>query len=93
MPIISWNRAKSARNVAMGRPALSRFREMDLATAVTMASPRDGEDRWKVVGYLDGRLYVAIILMMPNRFHVISLRDASRKERREYAARASHRPR
>jgi uncharacterized DUF497 family protein len=87
LPIITWNRAKSLRNVANGRPPLSRFRDLDLATAVVVPSPRQGEDRLKVIGFLDGRLHVAIVLTGPNHYHVISLRAASRQERRAYATR------
>ena len=89
MPIISWNRAKSARNVAMGRPAFWRFRDMDFTTAVYRPSPRHGEDRIEVQALLDGRLHLAVYLAAPNRRHVISLRPASRKERRTYATHRS----
>lgn len=84
MPIISWNRWKNARNLALGRPALSRFGDL---TAAVFRTTYGDDDRIFVLGLLDGQVHAAVVLVQPNRFHVISLRRASRKERREYATR------
>lgn len=45
------------------------------------------EARWVFVGPIDGRLWVAVVTFRGTLTRVISLRPASRKERRLYAER------
>ena len=68
--------------------SLYRAEEFDLDTARFDQDDRDdyGEVRWTAVGWLDGKLYVLIFVLEEDEsMRVISLRKATREERREYA--------
>lgn len=50
----------------------------------TERSDREGEERWKAVGMLEGREIAVIYTMREGRHRIISARRASRNERRAY---------
>jgi uncharacterized DUF497 family protein len=65
--------------------ALTRFVDMDLnAALVVPATTVNGEDRWQLLGEIDGRLWSAVVTYRGDVTRVISLRPASRTERRLY---------
>lgn len=79
---------KSASNERKHGIALGRFAEMDFETAlsaVDVAHSTPDETRWTFVGRIDGRLFTGIVTYRGTEIRVISLRPASRKERKWYA--------
>lgn len=46
--------------------------------------PVDGEDRYKAVGKVDGKLYTAIYVIRGERFRMISVRRSNAREQRDY---------
>ena len=46
--------------------------------------PVDGEDRYKAVGMLDGKLHTAVYVWRSNTIRLISVRRSNTNERREY---------
>lgn len=47
--------------------------------------PIDGEERFKVVGMVEGRLWTAVYVMRGDALRFISVRKSNAKETREYA--------
>lgn len=80
---VSWDPDKEARNLAKHGISLARFNE--LRDRFTVYSPRHGEDRWLVIARLEGVLHTAIFTERGADVRVISLRRASRRERKVYA--------
>ena len=78
---------KEAENVRRHGISLYRFPDMDFARAVSAVDVRHStptETRWIFTGPIEGRLYVGIVTYRGERTRPISLRPASRKERRLY---------
>jgi uncharacterized protein len=46
--------------------------------------PVDGEDRYKVVGKVDNKLYTAVYVLRGGRVRMISVRRSNDSERRDY---------
>jgi uncharacterized protein len=46
--------------------------------------PIDGEDRYKVIGMVDGKFYTAVYVMRAERVRMISVRRSNASERRDY---------
>ena len=44
----------------------------------------DGEDRYKAVGLIDGKLYTAVFVWREARMRMISVRRSNAREQREY---------
>ena len=44
----------------------------------------DEEERWKAVGYVDGKLYTAVHVWRGNVMRMISVRRSNANERRDY---------
>lgn len=82
--------AKEAINLAKHRISLWRFADMDFATALTNAARTLTEQRYAVIGEIDGKLWTGIVTYRSTRTRVISLRRANKKERRLYAEAISH---
>jgi uncharacterized protein len=80
---IEFDPVKDARNREKHGISLTRFAE--LTDRIAIYSPRQGEDRWAVIGRLDGKLYTAIITQRGANTRAISLRRARRREERDYA--------
>ncbi len=53
---------------------------------LTIASLHDGEERWVVVGMIDGRLWAAAITWRGDSIRIISVRRARAREEQDYDA-------
>ena len=81
-----WDAAKSARNLAK--------HGIDFATAILIfkgsvlerRSDREGEERWKALGALEGLELAVVYTVREGRHRIISARRAKRNERRAYRA-------
>ena len=84
---LEFDEAKNAKNVRDRGISFERFVDMDLDTAVSVEDARTdyGEGRVRMVGYIDGRLHVAVITPRGDKVRVISLRRANQREERAYA--------
>ena len=87
MPLIECDPVKSAENLRKRGIGFERFADMDLDSAIGIEDTRKdyGEPRLRVLGFIDGRLYAAVITPRGDRIRVISLRRANRREERAYA--------
>ena len=85
--LLEFDKAKSARNVRERGIGFERFGDIDVDAAVTMEDRRRsyGEQRLRVLAYIDGRLHAAVITPRGERIRVISLRRANKREERTYA--------
>ena len=54
-------------------------------TALIEPSPRDGEMRWRAIGYIGERLHILIYTERDSSARIISLRKANAREERRYA--------
>jgi uncharacterized DUF497 family protein len=80
---ITCDPAKDAKNIRERGISLSRFAEME--HVIARPSPRANEARVFSMGLIDGVVHVGVHVTRGRDVHVISLRRASRKERKEYA--------
>lgn len=84
MPL-TFDAAKDASNRHKHGISLSRLADMPEATSIVFPAKTVGEEsRVKVIGPIDGRLYVGVVTYRGTDVRVISLRPASRTERRNY---------
>jgi uncharacterized DUF497 family protein len=83
--VITFDPAKETKNLAKHRISLTRFADIDLESAVSVATVRNNEAREIVMGLIDHRLHVAIIVRRDQSIRVISLRKANKREGRDYA--------
>ena len=81
-----WDEAKRRENLAKHAIDFAAIRNFEWAAAVYNASPRHGELRWVVAGYIGIRLHTVVYTQRGDRRRIISLRIAGNRERREYAA-------
>ena len=83
---ITFDPAKSARNIAERGLSFERVADLDWDTAViTEDTRRDyGEPRLRVMARLDGVLHAAVITPRGEDLRVISFRRANRREVRLY---------
>jgi uncharacterized DUF497 family protein len=83
---IDFNPAKEIANVRKHGVSLSLANRFDWLTGhVQPARTVDGEARWKLIVRHEGIVYAAIFTRRADVLWIISVRRASRKERREYA--------
>ena len=80
---MTFDPEKERRNLAKHGISLSRLAEMTGRLAIY--SPRSGEDRWVVIGWIEGRLYAGVIANREGGIREISLRPANRREQKDYA--------
>lgn len=80
--LIEFDLAEDAKNRANHRIGLSEYAAMDLAAAIAVDSPHQGEARTVLVGPIAGRLHVAVITYRGTVTRVISLRKANPREER-----------
>ena len=83
---IEFDPAKSARNVELRGLAFELVAEFDFDGAQIVADDRRdyNESRYRAIGTLRDDIAVAVFTMRDDVLRVISLRLASRKERRQY---------
>lgn len=81
-----WDAAKETRNIASRGIPFSVVERLDFDTALILNVTRveDGEDRFKILGMIDGVLHAVIYTPRPPNLRIISVRRASRKEREFY---------
>ena len=85
--LLEFDEAKSAKNLKERGIAFDRFADIDAETAVSGEDVRKdhGERRLRVLGFIDGLLYAAVVTPRGEKIRVISLRRANRREERAYA--------
>jgi len=85
--LLEFDEAKSAKNLKQRGIAFERFADIDAETAVSGDDVRKdyGERRLRVLGFIDGLLYAAVVTPRGEKIRVISLRRANRREERAYA--------
>jgi uncharacterized DUF497 family protein len=84
-----WDERKNEINIDKHGLDFSDGEELFLGHSPLLAVPDTaqeyGEERWKGIGMIDGRIVVAIfVLRTPETIRFISLRKANRKERSGY---------
>jgi uncharacterized DUF497 family protein len=81
-----WDDAKAAANLRKHGVSFAIIDDFDWTTALVVADDRYayGESRWLAIGMIGKRLHALAFTIRGNRIRVISLRAASRKERRLY---------
>jgi len=83
---IEFDNAKSARNVELRGLAFDLVAEFDFDSAQIVTDERHeyGEVRYRAIGRLGDQIAVVVFTVRNDALRVISLRLASRKERRQY---------
>ena len=81
-----WDETKAAANTAAGRLSFEAIDEFEWETATVERSDRQGETRWAATGYIGNRLHRVVYTRRGKATRIISLRIASEREVREYAA-------
>lgn len=81
---VEFDPAKDAVNRDKHGISLGRTGELDLVAFVENSRPEDEERRFRVYGLIDGELYCAIVTFRMRAARAISLRKASRQERKNY---------
>ena len=85
-PVISYDPAKNAKNLALGRPSFDEVAGFDFSTACIVPDARKdyGEARYIAYGVLGVRLHVLVFTETPSGIRAISFRKANRREVRQY---------
>jgi hypothetical protein len=81
---ITYDPAKSERNIRERGLSFERAREFDFDAAFIGAEFRNGEIRYLGAGYLDRRLHILCYRLIPEGIRVISFRKANDREARKY---------
>ncbi|MGB9989727.1 BrnT family toxin [Massilia sp. SM-13] len=83
---IAYDAAKDRANVQRHGISLAVAARINWAAVLEKLDDRDdyGEDRYKVLGFIEGLLYAVVYVDRNNLRRIISLRKASRREYREY---------
>ena len=83
---IEFDHDKSEKNAQDGGPPFSLVASFEFDSAWIVEADRHayGEGRYRAIGRLKGELAVVVFTIHSEAVHVISLRFASRKERRDY---------
>jgi uncharacterized DUF497 family protein len=87
MPRVDFDPVKNGANLRKHGIPLDRFGDMDFTAALVaqdVAHSTAAEARWIYVGPIDGVLHVGIVTYRGDATRVISLRRASRNERKQY---------
>ena len=79
---ISFDPAKNARNIAERGLPFSLVEQLDWASALIVEDVRKdyGERRFRVLGFIDERLYAVVFTPRADKVHIISLRKANQRE-------------
>lgn len=83
---IEFDDAKNCKNVARGRPSFEQAKEFDFDSAYIVEDDDIdyGETRYRGIGLLGIRVVVLVWTMRGETVRVISLRHATKKERKLY---------
>ena len=84
--VISYDPAKNAKNVALGRPSFDEVARFDFTTACIVPDTRKdyGEARHIAYGLLGVRCHVLVFTETPAGIRVVSFRKANKREVRKY---------
>jgi uncharacterized protein len=87
---LEWDEVKRASNRERHDVDFAEIARLDWTSALVVEDDRQdyGERRFLLMGRIDGRLHVAVITPRGERFRVISLRKANRREEGRYGARS-----
>ena len=85
-PVISYDPAKNAKNLAQGRPSFDAVARFDFSTAQMAVDDRKpyGEVRYVAYGLCDQRVHALVFTRTPDGIRVISFRKANKREVRQY---------
>ena len=79
-----WDEAKRRSNLTKHGVDFADVARFDFARAVSEIEEREGEARYIATGYIGNRLHSLVYVRRGGNIRVISLRVASRQERRAY---------
>ena len=82
--MIEFDTTKDSANVRKHGISLARFADMTNRIIAPDPAHSHREPRWFVFGRIDRRVWAAVVTYRGAQVRVISLRPASRKERRHY---------
>jgi uncharacterized DUF497 family protein len=83
---IEFDPNKNERNIEKHGLPLERFADLDLEAGIIEPDARRdyGEDRYRALAPLEGRLHVACFCIRGDAFRIISLRKANKREVKRY---------
>jgi uncharacterized DUF497 family protein len=81
---IEFDPAKDVANLDKHGVSLARTAELDIAAFIEVSRPEDRERRFRLYGLLDGEPHCAVVTFRAAVTRAISLRKASRSERKLY---------
>lgn len=83
---IEFDPNKNERNIEKHGLPLERFANLDLEAGIIESDARRdyGEDRYRALALLEGRLHVACFCIRGDAFRIISLRKANTREVKRY---------
>lgn len=83
---ITWDPRKNERNRRERGLSFERVADFDFETALIVQDLRQnyGEVRYRALGWIEEELHALVFTFREDSIRVISLRRASRKERRDY---------
>lgn len=83
--MVTWDETKRRSNLAKHGVDLADAERFDFENALYEEDwDRQGEDRFRAVGSIDGRPYFLVYTVRDDQAHAISLRLADKKEKRRY---------
>ena len=82
-----WDDAKAAINYAKHKISFEAAAAVfDDPEVVTATRKRDGEERFRAIGAIDGRVFTVVYTMRAARMRLISARRSNRREEGAYGA-------
>ncbi len=79
-----WDNSKNQFNLMKHGIDFEDIERFDWDNAVSITSDRHGESRTSAIGYIGSTLHFVVYTIRGDRYRIISLRAASRKEREFY---------
>ena len=83
--IYEWDPSKDLANQSKHGMAFEVIHRFEWDTAKIARSDRRGEVRYAAIGYIGSRLHLVALARRGENIRILSIRPASRQERREYA--------
>ena len=83
---VTFDPAKDVENILNHKVSLQRAQEFDMTAAAIEVDDQDyGEVRYNALGFIDANLYSLTFTMQGHLVRAISLRKATKRERKNYA--------
>jgi uncharacterized protein len=79
-----WDAAKAASNLDKHRISFEDAISIFEGAVLEVRSDRESEERWKVIGSVEGREIAVVYTVRDDRYRIISARRAKANERRAY---------